>query len=174
MAQTQIIDIEGKRASSCIRKGQRAWTAIKATAAEQRTLWLEVGVALMYGKLAENRPGQKFSEWVQGAFPGLDERDASDAVWCAENSVTVTDSGCGLTHPSRIRRWFNEQQATKALPPELLTAPPPVPTASLPKESAVKVNKLAHRAATGDEGSAIADRMLKAFAKTHISGIEFQ
>ena len=154
MTQTQVIDIEGKRASSSIRKGQRAWTAIKDTAEEQRTLWLEVGVALMYGKMAENRPGQKFSEWVQEMFPGLvDRHDIADALWFAEESATVTQIPEGLTHPSRIRRWFNEQQATKALPPELLTTPPPVPTTSLPKESAVKVNKLAHRAAAGDEGS---------------------
>lgn len=70
-------------AQAFIRKGQRAWTAIKATAEEQRTLWLEVGVALMFGKVKENRkPGQKFSDWVTEEFPGLKMRDASDAQVC--------------------------------------------------------------------------------------------
>ena len=116
----------------------------------------------MYGKLAENRPGQKFSEWVQEIFPGLNQDTAADAIWLASNSVSTTEIPADLSHPKNIRVWFNEQQATKALPPELLTAPPPVPTASLPKESAVKVNKLAHRAAAGDEGSAIADLLMGA------------
>lgn len=36
-----------------------AWTAIKATTAEeQRTLWREVGVALVYRNVAINRPQQ--------------------------------------------------------------------------------------------------------------------
>ena len=56
-------------------------------------MWLEVGVALMYGKQKENRErGQKFSEWVNVMFPELSMRDASDAQWFAENLKTVSDS----------------------------------------------------------------------------------
>lgn len=98
-------------------------------------------------------------------FPGLDiTRETADSIWFADEFRDRPENPMppGLTHPTSIRKWFNEQQATKALPPELLTAPPPVPTASLPKESAVKVNKLAHRAAAGDEGSAIADLLMGA------------
>ena len=81
---------------------QRAWTAIKATADEQRTLWLEVGVALMYGKDAANRPQvgkdssgrpkyQKFSEWVADNFPGLAPRSADAAMWFCANSATMAE-----------------------------------------------------------------------------------
>lgn len=75
-------------ADAGIKRGQRAWTRIKAAAEEQRTLWLEVGVALLYGKNKDNRPkGQKFSEWVQEMFPGLSARYASAAIWATENSA---------------------------------------------------------------------------------------
>ena len=78
-------------AQESIRTGQQAWKAIKATAEEQRTLWLEVGVALMYGKMDMNRPVvktdsrgrnsyQKFSEWVQGMFPGLTDKASSPST----------------------------------------------------------------------------------------------
>ncbi len=162
--------------SAIVLKGQRAWTKIKATAEEQRVLWLEVGVALMWGKQKDNREeGQKFSDWVQEMFPGLvDRHDIADALWCAENYVTVTQNTGAtvhLTHPSRIRRACMEAFSTQALPPELQTITPETSTV-LPKEAAVKINKLFHRSTTGDEGSGPAARHLKAFAKQHGIDVE--
>ena len=119
----------------------------KKTAEEQRTLWLEVGVALMYGKAKENRKaGQKFSEWVQAMFPGLHAQDGSDAMWFAENSNTVLDS-CTLTHPRRIREEHRDHQATQALPEDLQSVAP-IATPSLTQRDAEKVVKVIQRAAS--------------------------
>ena len=162
------VDLTERRAQAFIRKGQRAWKEIKATAAEQRTLWLEVGVALMYGKIKENRKaGQKFSEWVQEIFPGLPERSVPDAIWFASNSETLSEIPAGVADPICIKRWFNEQEAIQALPTDLQETPAPEPTVVLPKATAVKVNKLVHRSTTDDEGSETAARHLKAFARQH-------
>ena len=165
------VDMATASAQESSRTGQQAWKAIKATAEEQRTLWLEVGVALMYGKIKENRKaGQKFSEWVQEMFPGLTDRhDIADALWCAENCVTVTQTAetAHLTHPSRIRRACVEAITTQALPTELQETPAPEPTVVLPRATAVKVNKLVHRSTTNDEGSETAARHLRAFARQH-------
>ena len=82
-------------------------------------LWLEVGVALMYGKQKENREaGQKFSDWVQVMFPGLGTKnDAAAAVWYAAEfpPVVEKDIPTGMTSPRHIREWFNDQQAAQAL-----------------------------------------------------------
>jgi len=162
------VDLAAAHAQESIRTGQQAWKAIKATAEEQRTLWLEVGVALMYGKIKENRKaGQKFSEWVQEMFPGLSDKTASDAIWWATNSGVTPEIPEGLSHPENIRKWFNEQAATQTLPTELQETPAPEPTVVLPKATAVKVNKLVHRSTTDDEGSETAARHLKAFARQH-------
>ena len=79
-------------------------------------LWLEVGVALMYGKQKENREaGQKFSDWVQVMFPGLHQNVAADALWFASSdSIPGMDLPADLTHPHRIRQWFNDHEATLA------------------------------------------------------------
>jgi hypothetical protein len=100
----------------------------------------------MYGKQKENRKaGQKFSEWVADAFPGLSMRDASDAQWFAENSETVSDS-CTVTHPTRIRQEHNEQQAAQAIP-EDLQAVSATPAAVMSQRSAEKAAKVIQRAA---------------------------
>ena len=111
------IDIASARAAAFIRKGQRAWTEIKKTAEEQRTLWLEVGVALMYGKVKENRPVtgkdsrgrtkyQKFSLWVAEMFPGLHANEARCATVaalsanCAGTKRPTLPLGVPLTLPA--------------------------------------------------------------------------
>jgi hypothetical protein len=164
------------RAQAFIRKGQRAWTAIKATAEEQRTLWLEVGVALMYGKLKENRPVvardqrglpryQKFSDWVADVFPELKPRYVSAALWVAENSAYYAENLGGVSDPIEAQRMAGG--VALDLPSDLKEAAPPVKTAALPTGTAVKVNKLHHRSTSGDEGSDIARRHLKVFADQH-------
>ena len=155
------------RAHAFIRKGQRAWSAIKATAEEQRTLWPEIGVALMYGKQKENRAeGQKFSEWVQEMFPGLRQNDASAAIWFAENSTVAVEIPAGLTHPENIRQWCRDQATAQALPEDLKAiAPQQVP--KLEARDASRVVKTLHRAESKDEGADIAAKHLEALARKH-------
>ena len=119
---TNIVSLQ----SALIIKGQRAWTTIKASAEEQRVLWLEVGVALMYGKIKENREkGQKFSEWVQEMFPGLGGDDTAAAIWYAsEFSSTQLEIPEGMSSPQNIRRWFNAQGVVPAPTPELTLETP--------------------------------------------------
>lgn len=127
-------------------------------------------MALMYGKIKENRKaGQKFSEWVQSMFPGLDVRvDAAAALWYASVFQHHVEIPEGISHPRNIRDWFNTQETSQALPIDLQETPAPEPTVVLPKATAVKVNKLVHRSTTNDEGSETAARHLKAFAKQEI------
>ena len=154
-------------AQESIRTGQQAWKAIKATAEEQRTLWLAVGEALMYGRL-ENPSNQAFGKWCVTAGFDMDRRVRADAMWFAENYAVVQSlDNDGLSHPTAIRAAFNTHVDTQALPIDLQETPAPVPTAQLPKATAVKVNKLVHRSTTNDEGSETAARHLKAFARQH-------
>ena len=152
-----------------IKKGQQAWSQIKATAEEQRVLWLEVGVALMYGKIKENRAdGQKFSEWVQEKFAGLNKNDTADSIWYAENSPSLGKIPAGKSNPQLIRQWFNEQQAFLAnTDPVLKEAPAPTAAVSLDKRVGERIVKLIHRKVSGDEGSDIAARALTAYAQQH-------
>ena len=152
-----------------IAKGQRAWTKIKATAEEQRILWLEVGMALMAGKIKENRAkGQLFSEWVQEKFPGLGlSTEVSAAIWFASEFRNDCEKlPKAMAHPVAIRQWFNEQQSTADLPSDA----PEVTIVSNPKfatkRDAVKFIKVDQRADSGDEGSDIAKRHLAAMAKS--------
>jgi hypothetical protein len=125
-------------------------------------LWLEVGVALMYGKQKENRlAGQKFSEWADETFPGLDHNSRADTIRFAEVFSGDLKIPAGLTHPTSVLRWL-DKQATQGLPEDLRTITPGVSPTLAPRD-AQKVNKLAHRSTSGDEGSETAARMLKAF-----------
>lgn len=135
-----------------IARGRAAWNTLKATAEEQRTLWLEVGVALMYGKVKENRAvGQKFSDWVQAMFPGLTGKATADAIWFAENSVVTSELPAGITHPQNIRAWFNEAVQTLTLPQDLqdIAATPSAPV--MEKRQAEKASKVINRLKSGGE-----------------------
>ena len=44
--------------------GSRAWSRIKATAAEQRELWRDVGEALLVGRRM-HKSNQAFSQWLK-------------------------------------------------------------------------------------------------------------
>ena len=168
-----VIDFSAKRSSAVIRNGQRAWTAIKGTAAEQRFWWLDVGTALIEGKDKDNRKvGQKFSEWVQEMFVGLIQQEASDAIWFAENSMSLMEFAPTVSHPSWIRRLHNEQQATAALPADA----PEINTVTAPKfkekRDAVKFIKVDQRAESNDEGSETAKRHRAFIAKAHNTTVE--
>jgi len=105
-------------AAALIRKGQRAWKAIKGTAEEQRFWWFDVGLALAEGKALTKaeRGGLLFSEWCLEQFPGICmENEVPHAIWMAtEFSVSSTEIPPTLSYPQAIRRWFNEQQAKAA------------------------------------------------------------
>ena len=180
------IDLSQARAQSSIRKGQQAWGRIKATAEEQRILWLEVGVALMYGKLDTNRPKigsdsrgrpkyQKFSLWVQELFPGLCSTTTTNTMWFAKNSTIMVEIPVGLTHPTAIRDWMdNPKRVVDLDAPEVWDKLPsdlqeitPTPAIQLPQRDAEKVAKVILRAQSGGEGSDIAARHLEGLAKKH-------
>jgi hypothetical protein len=133
-----------------IARGRAAWSTLKASAEEQRTLWLEVGVALMYGKVKENRTvGQKFSDWVRGMFPGLGEHDARAAIWFAEKSSDSLEIPAGMTNPQSIRQWHGEQAQAQALPQELHDIAPVATAPVMDKRQAEKASKVINRMKAG-------------------------
>lgn len=157
-----------------VARGQRAWNRIKATAAEQRELWREVGEALLVGR-KQNPSNQGFSKWCkENGFEDLDRHDRADAMWLAEHwALCDGHTTADLSHPSRIRRWFNEQQQTALLPADLSDIQAEsIETIELDERSAEKVAKLSRRAKAGDEGSAIAKRHIEALAKKHNTTVQ--
>ena len=171
--QVEIVNMaqhrDEKRAEAIIRKGQCAWTQIKATAEEQRTLWLEVGVALMYGR-QQNPSNQAFGRWCEERGFDMDAPVRSDAIWWAEAAASY-DGPKTLTHPTALRKAHREQQATQALP-VLLQEIAPTSTPVLTQRDAERVAKTIHRAASGDEGAETALRHLGALAKKHGMTVE--
>ena len=90
--------------TALILRGQRAWTRIKTTAAEQRELWRQVGEALAYGR-AENPSTKAFGAWViEHGFGDMDRFTRRDALWLADNwhALTGNDSP-SATHPTAVR-----------------------------------------------------------------------
>ncbi|MFN7041990.1 MAG: KilA-N domain-containing protein [Acidovorax temperans] len=97
-----------------VARGQAAWSRIKATAAEQRELWRDVGEALLVGRRM-HKADQKFSQWCKEmGFGDMDRRVRADAMWFATSGVQRLDTS--ESHPTRIRMWFNEQKTTETLP----------------------------------------------------------
>lgn len=157
-----------------VARGQRAWNRIKATAAEQRELWREVGEALLVGRRM-HKADQKFSQWCkENGFGDMDRRYRADAMWLAEVSRSGTPAWPeGLSDPKRLREWFNEQQHRALLPADLSDIQAEsVETIELDERSAEKVAKLSRRAKAGDEGSAIAQRHIEALAKKHNTTVQ--
>jgi hypothetical protein len=151
-----------------VARGQRAWSKIETTAAEQRQLWREVGEALAYGRLG-NPANQKFGHWCKDMGFDMDFRVRNDAMWLAGQGNSVLQSlDNGLTHPTAIRQYIKKQEASSALPEDLKDVS--ITTRAVPTmddRTAEKVGKLVRRAASNDEGSEIAKRHLESVAKTH-------
>jgi hypothetical protein len=159
---TEVINLADAR----VLKGQRAWASIKTTAAEQRELWRQVGEALLVGRRL-HKANQQFSQWCAEAGFDMERHDRADAMWLAQNWVETGDgTPSGLTHPHRIRAWFNEntQASTLGSFDEDLTITPAV---ELDQRSAERLAKVINRAKSGGEGSDIAKRHLEAVAKKH-------
>lgn len=147
--------------------GSRAWSRIKATAAEQRELWRDVGEALLVGRRM-HKSNQAFSQWLkETGFAEIQPATRADAMWWAE-SYDDHKTPPDITHPTNLRRWFNEQKHTALLPADLADIQAEsIETIVLDERSAEKVGKLSSRAKAGDEGSAIAQRHIEALAKKH-------
>lgn len=108
---------------------------------------------------------QGFSKWCQEVgFGDLDRRVRADAMWFA--SIVVQPSDNSESHPTNIRRWYNETQQSSSLPDELQAVSPVVVVQLQPRE-AEKVAKVINRAKANDEGSETAKRHVESLAKKH-------
>ena len=98
-----------------IAKGQRAWTEEKASAAESRTRWLEIGNALQVGR-SLHRADRAFAEWVrEKGFDDMPRGVRADAMWLSQQGLEVyTALTPDTAHPTHIRQWHREQ-ATRPL-----------------------------------------------------------
>lgn len=155
-----------------VARGQAAWSRIKATSAEQRELWLDVGRALVEGR--KRYPGKAndraFGAWCKDqGFADLDRRDRAAAMKWADVSHRVTHPiPSGLSHPRRLIEWFEEQEQEASLPPDLQTVKATkAETVELDRRSAERIAKTIHRARYGGEGSETARRHVEAIAKQH-------
>lgn len=139
--------------SAVIARGQRAWAHIKATAAEQRQSWRDIGDALRYGR-SLHKADRAFAQWVKDhGFDDIQASVRSNSMWLAENWAEVcNDCNPALTHPTAIRSEFKAKQADTPPAPELAIEAPARLTASIEQVAPVasKVNKLAAMAERGE------------------------
>jgi hypothetical protein len=152
-----------------VSRGQRAWGKIKATAAEQRDLWKQVGEALLVGRRL-HPSNQGFGKWCKEmGFNDIPPRTRSSAMWLAvQRSEIFSGLEAGLTHPVALQAWAKEQEQTSSLPEELLVVTvEQEQTIKLTERDAARINKTIQRARSGDQGSDIAQKHAEAFAKKH-------
>ncbi len=156
-----------------VARGQRAWNRIKATAAEQRELWREVGEALLVGRRM-HKSDKLFGQWVkEHGFDDMHRNYRSAAMWLAQNWEAATASSTCTSDPIQLQKDFNEQQQTALLPADLSDIQAEsIETIELDERAGEKVAKLIRRAQAGDEGSAIAKRHVDALAKKHNTTVE--
>ena len=153
-----------------VARGQRAWHRIKATAAEQRELWREVGEALLVGRRM-HKSDKLFGQWCkEQGFDDMHRNYRSAAMWLAQNWEAATASSTCTSDPIQLQKDFNEQKQTALLPADLSDIQ--AETIELDERSAEKVAKLSRRAKAGDEGSAIAQRHIEALAKKHNTTVQ--
>ncbi len=123
-----------------------------------------------------HKADQKFSQWCKEmGFSDLHRNDRSAAMWLAEHWAVVQhrDAPAGLSHPRRIKEWYEEQQHTALLPADLSDIQAEsIETVELDERAGERVAKLIRRAQAGDEGSAIAKRHVDALAKKHNTTVE--
>ena len=141
-------------------RGQRAWGKLKATAAEQRQLWREVGEALNYGR-AKEPSNQRFGAWCKEHGFDMDAPTRSDAMWFATSSYD--DPKTTLTHPTAIRKAHREAQAPEAVVPEALPDAEAAIAAEVLKHHRRYKATSDHSKGTGPEAE-IAKRQYKATA----------
>lgn len=161
---TQIIPMT----DAVVARGQRAWGRIKATAAEQRELWREVGEALLVGRRL-HKSDKLFGQWVkENGFDDMHRNYRSAAMWLAQNWAVVTASTTCTSDPIQLQKDFNEQKTTSILPADLAEVEAEkVESIEIDQRSAERVAKVINRAKANDEGSEIAKRHVEALAKKH-------
>lgn len=135
--------------TAIICRGRNAWKQIKATAAEQRQLWREVGEALCVGK-RENPSNKAFSDWCKTHGFDMDARVRSEAIWFASSNAWKMDIPADMAHPTAIHQWVNAQAPAPSPDLELEPAKPAVNLADVAKQ-ARKINALVNSAERGDE-----------------------
>jgi hypothetical protein len=159
-----------------VAKGQRAWTRIKATAEEQRVLWLEVGNALAVGRL-KNQSDKLFGQWIKAyGFNDMGANTRASALWLSSNWELLNRDGRveipkEFTHPTNIRDWAREQEFTAALPADLQDIQPETVTVLNDSEGG-RAAKTVLRSLSKGEGSDIAKKHLAALAKKHNTTVE--
>lgn len=150
-----------------VARGQRAWGRIKATAAEQRELWREVGEALLVGRRL-HKSNQAFGQWCKEMGFDMAAPVRSDAMWFAESYTACNTAPDDMSHPTHLRQWYREQKTTSLLPADLAEVEAEkVETIELDQRSAERVAKVINRAKGSDEGAEIAKRHVEALAKKH-------
>lgn len=150
--------------SAVIARGQTAWSRLKATAAEQRELWRQVGEALLVGRRL-NPSNQGFSRWCQeNGFDDLKKDTRADAMWLAENWSALSGHPITESHPNNIRKWHREQQTQASLPDDIPVVLKET-VAVLSKPESKRMAKLLNRAKSNDEGSPIAKKHLESICK---------
>ena len=152
--------------NAVVAKGQRAWAHIKATAAEQRASWVAIGAALAYGK-ALHPSTKAFGQWViENGFGDIPSSTRTDAIWLAGTCpTTVVDQT--VTHPTTIRKEYNEARKATATPlvdsSMHIQSPTAAPQATREAVWAVKSKVLkvnAHATATKGQEQETAQRYL--------------
>jgi hypothetical protein len=150
-----------------VARGQRAWGRIKATAAEQRQLWKDIGEALLVGRKL-HKSNQGFSQWCKEmGFDDMKPRYRSAAQWLAQNWESVRSITPNTSDPIQLQKDFNDQPK-EALPADLDAAELTKTTkVELDQRTAERLAKVSRRSKTNDEGAPIAKRQYEAVAKKH-------
>ncbi|WP_155768260.1 hypothetical protein [Burkholderia vietnamiensis] len=73
-------------------KRGRAWNKIKATAAEQRQLWRDIGLALLVGKRSNPSP-KLYGQWIKAnGFDDISAAARTDAIWLASTQQRLLNN----------------------------------------------------------------------------------
>ena len=63
---------------------------------------------------------QAFGKWlVECGFDDIKTNTRADAMWYAQNAAVLRSPDNDLTHPTNIRKWFNDQPK-EPLPADLM------------------------------------------------------
>ena len=138
----------------------------------QRQRWIDLGLALIYGKgLNPSKPD--FGKWiVANGFHNRIQQHRSAAMEVARLLPrTVRECPTSITHPERILKWLKDTATERAddasADPVLKEMPAPKKKLVLEPRPGKRIAELAKRRETGGEGADIADRALKAYAKKY-------
>lgn len=94
---------------------------------------------------------RRIKEWCkEKGFGDMERRLRADAMWWAENAAVLRSAENDLTHPTQLRKWFNEQKQTALLPADLSDIPAEsIESIELDERSAERIAKVIHRPPAG-------------------------